>query len=351
MSNVPNVKSSSNSQYPQNPAINNNSDTKLSAFFILAEAMSKSVDNASKSLDSQTLEQKEKQAILQQLQGITDLARKKSVIEFLLKTLGSSDSSIKAWLTGLKDQNQDTIDKIWKMLYGYYQSATGSTVTDGGIPLFSQIDKDDAKEKRSFGSDIISQFRGDYELDPKLSKQRLALLDNIKQLMQNPDDAASNFDQLSSDFQGLQSIVKKEQNSSENTAGNWWQKNVVAKVGKGIQGILKGDYKWIVDIALPGAYLFEGIAMVTGKLLSIPNDFQKTIIKDTSALATQGLTDLQSAESASSIMNGQYVIDSDTVSKKIQKGTEALTKYNNLLENSLSSASKMFSSLNYSNKV
>ena len=144
MSNVPNINSSSNTQVSPRPTNNNNnSNANVSAFFILAEAMSKSVDNASKSLDSQTLEQNEKRAILQQLQGITDLAQKKRVIEFLLKTLGSGDASLKTWLTGLKNQNEDVINKIWKLLYGYYKDATGTTVTaDGDNPLTSQIDKD-----------------------------------------------------------------------------------------------------------------------------------------------------------------------------------------------------------------
>ncbi|NGX30338.1 MAG: hypothetical protein K940chlam4_01184 [Candidatus Anoxychlamydiales bacterium] len=352
MSNVPNVNSSSNSQYSSNPAINSNSDTNVSAFLILAEAMSKSIDNAGKSLDSQTLEQKEKQAILQELQGITDLEQKKSVIAFLLKTLGSSDSSIKAWLTGLKDQNQDTIDKIWKMLYGYYQSATGSTVTDGGSPLFSQIDKDDERAKKGY-----ALFLGDAELNPQLSKQRLALIENIKQLMQNPDEAASNFTQLASDFQGLQTIVQEEQKIPNDLAipAKWVGKQA-SKLETAIKGICKGKYNFLADIGMPGMALIDGLYLRLDQLiLGIPSDiiggFQKTIIKDTSALATQGLIDLQSAESANSIMNGQYVIDSQTVGARIQKGTEALNKYNNLLEKSLPNDSKLISSINYSNKV
>ena len=353
MSNVPNVNSSSNSQYSSNPAINSNSDTNVSAFLILAEAISKSIDNAGKSLDSQTLEQKEKQAILQELQGITDLEQKKSVIAFLLKTLGSSDSSIKAWLTGLKDQNQDTIDKIWKMLYGYYQSATGSTVTDGGSPLFSQIDKDDERAKKGY-----ALFLGDAELNPQLSKQRLALIENIKQLMQNPDEAASNFTQLASDFQGLQTIVQKEQKIPNDLAipAKWVGKQA-SKLETTISGIAQGkNQHWWAGLEMVGMGIADGLYLrVDQSILGIPSDiiggFQKTIIKDTSALATQGLIDLQSAESANSIMNGQYVIDSQTVGARIQKGTEALNKYNNLLEKSLTGDSKLISSINFSSKV
>lgn len=350
MSNVSNINSSSNTQVPQNPIANNNSDKSLNAFYILAEAMSKSVEMASKSLDSQTLEQNEKQAILRELQNITDLDRKKALIKFLIKTLGLKDSDLKTWLTGLEEQNQNTINKIWKMLYGYYQNEK-NVVTDGGSPLLSKIEKDDSREKRSFGHDIVSQFRGDYELDPELSNQRLELINNIKELMQNPDEAASNFDQLASDFQGLQSIVKQEQNTSQCKPANWWQKNVIDKANNGIKGILNGDYKKIVDIALPGAYVFEGIATLIGKGLSIPNDFQRKIIKDSSSLATRGLEDLQSADNAISIMRGQYEIDANTVSSKIEKAEDAQNKYNDLLENSLPSDSKLISNLNYINKV
>lgn len=361
MSNVPNVDSSSNSQYSSNPAINNNnSNANVSAFFILAEAMSRSVDDASKSLDSKTLEQNEKQAILKELQGITDLAQKKRVIEFFIKTLGSGDASLKTWLTGLKNQNEDVINKIWKLLYGYYKDATGTTVTDGGN-LTSQIDEDDEKEKKYGGSGNGNGgwniFKGDYEWKSNLSKQRLALIDNIKQLMQNPDEAANNLSQLSSDFQGLQSIVKQENKETENLSkpANWWSKHVTGKLNNAIIGICKGKYNWLADIGMPAMALVDGLMYVVQGVLSVPAAIyggpQKTILKDTSTLATNGLLEVQSAQSSNAIMNGQFRIDANTVSSRIQKGTEALSKYNELLENSVANSSKLITNVNYSSKV
>ncbi len=348
MNSILNVHSIQDNPSLSNSINNDNLDAKeLSAFYILAQAMGKYINNAYKSLDSQMLEQNEKNAILQELKNITDLEQRKDVIAFLLKTLGKDDADLKTWLTGLQNQNQDAINKIWKMIYGFSQDAKNTTVTDSGrCPLLAQIEKDDEREKKG---GLYSLFLGDYELDPDLQKKRLALINQIKQLLKNPDEVVSNFSQLVSDFQELQNIVKQEQNVDK--PATWWKKNVTGPETQTLKDMCKGGYKWYSYIGFPGLAIFDGIGFLIGGILSIPNPAQKTILSDTSTLATNGLLDIQSAESAMSIMKTQQEIDLTQISKKLQKATNDLNKYNDLLENSLTFNSKLITNLNYNIKV
>ncbi|NGX48554.1 MAG: hypothetical protein K940chlam5_00142 [Candidatus Anoxychlamydiales bacterium] len=344
MSNVPNVNSSSNTQYSPNPDTNVQMPKGASAFLYLAEAMSGSLDSAKKSFDSQSLEQKEKQTILQELQGINDLARRKALLEFLIKTFGSSDSSIKAWLTGLEEHVQSSIDLIGKFWKDYEKEEKA-------------LQKDDKREKKYHGTSGAAVFYGDGEWDSKLQKQRLQLLKNIKDILQNPDEALSNIGQLSSDFKGLQTIVNKENKETQKLSGpaNWWEKHVTSKLDKTIKGICHGEFKKIVDIALPGAALVDGLMYAVQGILSVPASVyggpQKTILNDTSSFAQKGQLELQAASTANSVMKGQYAIDSNTVSMRIQKGAKAQANYNSLIENTLVGDTKLISSINYSNKV
>lgn len=337
MSSVPNVSANNGVQAAAQPSKSDVSN--MSPFMYLAKAMEDSATAAQKLFDSRSPEEREKQAILQQLQGISDLDEKQAMIKFLMKAFaGSGNKDLVAWLGNINNQIQSIIDQIKK--------------------IFSKIIKDDLKtiekgQKRS--KKWYSAFLGDDENDfvsKKLVKQRAQIISNIKELLSG-SPSLQNLAQLEDQFSQLASVVSQEQaNLNKGTLApmaRWCKKKYNEDKNDHTKETVTGPYGPQETTPSQNAWMFA-MGEKIGEFID-GEDFTKTIWKDSTQLVADSSFIVNEAHSANQILVGHDQVDSNKLSALIQKDTSIRNKYDDLMKNTLIDDSSLIAKVNYSNKV